>query len=203
MNKKCCVAEHAESRQAQGRTLWTRCLVAISLIASTLVAMSVLASRVQGSPSRNASNLRPWVSRYAHLPLSFELNRGQTDARVKYLARGQGYTLFLTGHEAVMTLRREKNGSKGKSSSVAALRLRLLGAASTVRITGEDQLAGYSSYFLGNNPKEWHTQIPNYGRIRYHQVYPGIDLVYYGRRGNWRTILSCRRELIRRRSGWD
>jgi hypothetical protein len=43
---------------------------------------------------------------YAKLPLSFEANQGQTDARVKFLSRGPGYTLFLTGDEAVLGLRR-------------------------------------------------------------------------------------------------
>ena len=44
---------------------------------------------------------RPLGEAYTQLPLSFELNRGQTDGRVKYLARGQGYSLFLTSREAV------------------------------------------------------------------------------------------------------
>ncbi|MCL5670588.1 MAG: SBBP repeat-containing protein, partial [Acidobacteria bacterium] len=51
------------------------------------------------------------------------------------------------------------------------------------KITGEDRLPSYTSYFLGNDPRDWHTHIPNYARVRYHQAYPGIDLVYYGRQG--------------------
>jgi hypothetical protein len=40
---------------------------------------------------------------YGKLPLSFEVNQGQTDQRVKFLSRGSGYSLFLTGNEAVLT----------------------------------------------------------------------------------------------------
>src|SRR5438132_10154071 len=45
---------------------------------------------------------------YGKIPLSFEANRGQTDPRVKFLSRGSGYTLFLTGDEAVLSLRSQK-----------------------------------------------------------------------------------------------
>src|SRR5262245_29558518 len=42
---------------------------------------------------------------FGRLPLSFEPNAGQSDAAVQFLARGPGYTLFLTGAEAVLVLR--------------------------------------------------------------------------------------------------
>ena len=47
----------------------------------------------------------PSLKTFGTLPLSFEANQGQVDARVKYLARGTGYTLFLTETEAVLALR--------------------------------------------------------------------------------------------------
>ena len=49
---------------------------------------------------------------YGKLPLSLEVNKGQTDSRVKFLSRGSGYSLFLTGNEAVLALR--KSNSNGK-----------------------------------------------------------------------------------------
>jgi len=51
-------------------------------------------------------------SSYGKLPLSFEINRGQTDSRVKFLARGQGYGLFLTSREAVLSLRAAQPGTR-------------------------------------------------------------------------------------------
>jgi hypothetical protein len=61
--------------------------------------------------------------------------------------------------------------------------LKLVGANQTAKITPLGMLRGRTSYFLGNNPRNWHTNIPNYTRVRYHQIYPGIDLDYYGRQG--------------------
>jgi hypothetical protein len=113
------------------------------------------------------------------LPLSFEANQGQqVDPQVKYLARGQGYTLFLTPDAAVLGLR-----SEGAGKPTAWLRLVLQGAATTPAITGEEKLPGQSHYFVGNDPARWRTNIPTFARVRYQQVYPGVDLIYYGRQG--------------------
>jgi hypothetical protein len=49
---------------------------------------------------------------------------------------------------------------------------------------GEGQQDSTSNYFLGNDPSNWRTSVPNYGRARYRSVYPGVDLVYYGQDGN-------------------
>jgi hypothetical protein len=46
--------------------------------------------------------------------------------------------------------------------------------------TGQDELPGKSNYFIGNDPKKWHTNVPQFTKIRYESVYPGVDLVYYG-----------------------
>src|ERR1700683_717763 len=48
------------------------------------------------------------LSSYGKLPLSFEANHGQTDAQVKFIARGAGYTLFLTPAEAVFSLQQSR-----------------------------------------------------------------------------------------------
>ncbi len=185
MNKKSCATVQKEPRRGRGQPLWMRCLVGLCLIGSALVATSMISNGVQASPVRGTPDLQLWAGRYAQMPVSFEVNQGQTSPRVKYLARGQGYTLFLTSREAVLALRPEKHRrTPGKqSSSLVALRLRLLRAASSAQVTGENQLAGYSNYFLGNNPRDWHTHIPNYAQVRYHHNYPGIDLVYFGRQG--------------------
>lgn len=69
------------------------------------------------------------------------------------------------------------------SRTANVVRLKLLGAKQNAKITGEDQLQGRTSYFLGNNPRDWQTNIPNYARVCYHQVYPGISVAYYGHQG--------------------
>jgi len=105
---------------------------------------------------------------FGQLPLSFEVNQGQTDARVRFLARGKGYGIFLTDNGAAFSL----GGS--------ALRMGLKDAATAPRVTGLEQLAGNVNYLVGNKPSDWRTNIPTYARVRYEQIYPGIDLVYYG-----------------------
>src|SRR5437868_2251203 len=110
------------------------------------------------------------------LPLSFEQNRGQTAQQVRFLARGAGYALFLTERQAVLTLR-----SREKTNSV--IRMQLAGANPVPSVSGSNQLPGKSSYFIGNDSTKWLRDIPQFARVRYRNVYPGIDLVYYGHQG--------------------
>ena len=115
---------------------------------------------------------------YAHLPLAFERNNGQTDAQVKFLARGSGYGLFLTQYEAVLALR-----SPRSSEPASVVRMRLSKANENPAVTGTDPLPGKSNYLIGNDPGKWHRDVPQFARVRYHEVYPGVDLVYYGTQG--------------------
>jgi uncharacterized repeat protein (TIGR01451 family) len=107
---------------------------------------------------------------FGRLPLSFELNQGQTDSRVRFLARGQGYGIFLTDDGAAFAF----------TDSSTALHMRLQGAATSPRISGVDQLPGKVNYLVGNKPADWLTSVPTFERVRYEQIYNGIDLVYYG-----------------------
>jgi hypothetical protein len=118
--------------------------------------------------ARTGEETPPALAHYASLPLHFEANAGQTGARVEFLSRGPGYTLFLSGREAVLSLR-----------SSGVVRMQLRGAHDT-KGTGEDELPGTVNYLLGNDPSRWRTDVPTYERVRYERVYDGIDLVYYG-----------------------
>jgi len=136
------------------------------------------------------------VEGYGKLPLSFEANHGQTDAKVKFLSRGSGYTLFLTGDAAVFSLlRTSSQGSVASqqllpgrqlrpsvpvSAKGAVLRMSLVKANQPGKVTGEDQLPGTSNYFIGNNPKKWRTNVPTYAKVKYEGIYSGVDLLYYG-----------------------
>ena len=118
---------------------------------------------------------------YGRLPLSFEANRGQSRASVKFLSRGDGYSLCLTSTEAVLT-RPRANQSGQRNSASSSLRMRLIGASPSPQIEGLDPLPGKSHYLIGNDPSRWRTDIPTYARVRYREVYPGVDLIYYGNR---------------------
>jgi len=125
------------------------------------------------------------VESYGKLPMRFEANQGQTDANVKFLARGAGYGLFLTGNDAVIALRKPlATGSswapQADGLASTSLRLRLLGANATPAVAGMEKLTGKSNYFLGNDPRQWRTEVPAFARVRYEGIYPGVDLIYHG-----------------------
>ncbi|HEX8130025.1 MAG TPA: carboxypeptidase regulatory-like domain-containing protein [Pyrinomonadaceae bacterium] len=121
---------------------------------------------------------------YALLPLSFEANRGQADARVQFLARNSAYSLYLTSDEITLALRGSPAGAQrhaGRTpSGGSALRIKLLGANRQPRSYGLDELQGKSNYLMGSDPAQWRTNVPNYGRVKYEGVYPGVDVIYYG-----------------------
>src|SRR5215207_6811681 len=128
-----------------------------------------------GATGLPAQNLQARISNsYGNSPLSFEENRGQTDPRVSYLAREQGYTLFLTSAEAVLALR-----GAGKAAG-SVLRMRWEGGAPSPRITADGPLPGTTHYRVGKDPSRWRTGVPSWTRIHYREVWPGIDLVFHG-----------------------
>ncbi len=121
---------------------------------------------------------------YGRLPLSFEANRGQADPRVKFLARGSGYTLFLTGAETVLALDSAQPSKQGSGARPrAVMQMKLLGADRAAAVNGIGELSGKSNYFIGNDPEKWRTDVPNYTRVQYRDIYPGIDVVFYGNQG--------------------
>jgi len=130
---------------------------------------------------------------YGSLPLGFEPNRGQTDPAVRFLSRGAGYGLFLTADGAVLALRGETReahgaghvqpaGAQGQPAP-AFFRLKLVGSNASAVIAGADEQPGKSNYLIGNDASKWLTGVPNYARVTYTDVYPGVELVYYGSQG--------------------
>jgi hypothetical protein len=126
---------------------------------------------------------------YGNLPLAFEPNVGQMDARVRFLARGGGMTAFFTDTETAMVLSRSRPAKKpdepGREQAPAeveqtVVRMKLENAGQPRRAIGLEKLPGISNYFIGNDPARWRTNVPQYARIQYEGVYPGIDLVWYG-----------------------
>src|SRR6266513_4107804 len=136
-------------------------------------------------PAAAATDARVSES-YGKLPLQFEANRGQTHKDVRFLSRGAGYSLYLTAGEAVLVLSKPYAGAKRDSRSTpvqgksVALRMSLVGAASKPQVTGLDELPGKANYFIGKDRSKWRTNVPTYAKVQYQNVYPGIDLVYYG-----------------------
>jgi Beta-propeller repeat len=140
----------------------------------------------------NSTTAAKLAEEYGRLPLAFDKNLGQTDSRVRFLARGQGYEMFLTPAEAVLALHGAPSagtvrtsaaavpGSQARATNVSVIRMQLVGANPSAKIDGVDQLSRTSSYFIGSDPKNWHKNVPSYARVEYRDVYPGVDLMFYG-----------------------
>lgn len=133
-----------------------------------------LAGLLSAADAGSATQARVTAS-YSRIPMSFEscfeAMCGEAGSQVKFFSRNNGYHLFLAPTEAVL-----HDGLSRKPK----LRIRLLRSNSNPRIEGLDPLPGKSNYFVGKNAKNWRTDVTNYARVRYQNVYPGVDLVYYG-----------------------
>jgi hypothetical protein len=161
------------------------------------VAVDVLQTPAAAPSQRTPEQAR---DSYGKVGMSFEENRGQTDGQVKFLARGSGYTLFLTQTEAVFVMARhsaEQDASRAKplvkgmlspgtdeaptpELPPAVLRMKLEGANPQPTVSGRDELEGKVNYFIGNEPDKWHTNIPTFSRVHHENVYEGVDMVFYG-----------------------
>src|SRR5882762_8906488 len=169
------------------KVLWPF-FVAILLFPSRVAAQSVLPGKSGSQQAEGTPKVRLEAA-YGRLPLSFEPNEGQTDRRVKFLSRGAAKTLFLTSTEAVLVLRSGRENDEGLSrlantekldSQESVLRMKLLGASRDAEVKGLERLPGKSNYFIGNDPRKWRPGVAEYCRVRYSEIYPGVDLVYYG-----------------------
>src|SRR5438046_7000391 len=134
---------------------------AIILLSLLVIAALGLIPALPGSVA-NADDITPSAvsEAYGKLPLSFEINEGQTDAQVKFLSRGPGYDLFLTPTEAVFNLRKPQVHHPDKFepaflregvSSVteqrsSVFRLKMIDANEKSRVDGENELPGKINY---------------------------------------------------------
>ena len=159
-------------------------VIAVACVAATLAGLIFVAAQSKeretprasfATSSPDASTKARIANRFAKLPLSFERNAGQTDQSVKFLSHGPGYDLFLTATETVLNLR-HPNGAREPS----VLRLKMIGANADPHVEGRDELPGKVNYFVGNDTEKWRRNVPTYRKVHYTNVYPGIDLVYYG-----------------------
>lgn len=174
-----------------------------SVICLLLIA-NLAQGQTVGSPRETASQKAAIVESYGRLPLAFESNQGQADSQVKFLSRGAGYTLFLSPTHAVLALGEGSDqptanasktppsqGAKAQALNAAkdqilpatksaVLRMKLVSANAKAEVIGQNELLGKSNYFIGNEPKKWHTNVRQFASVRYKNVYPGVDLVYHG-----------------------
>lgn len=177
-------------------------LLSVGGIASMRFARQSHLTKKASKSRQDTHSPRSIEKNFAKLPLAFEPNRGQSAASVKYLAHGDHYSVFLTGTGATIALKKSaadampksvRGGAgpakvaalesriKAQSEQSAVIRLSFEGARDAKGVQASNLLPGTTSYLIGNDPKRWHRAVPNYARVRYEGVYPGIDVIYYGK----------------------
>src|SRR6266480_985479 len=174
------------------------------LIGCAILAIIAIALH-RASLSGSANLLSPATHRsrqtnFSSLPVAFEPNFGQTDPQVKYLARGNGYNLFLTSNEAVLSLATERTSSliqksnnrrarfgnsqmvsrRTGASGTSVIRMQVAGGDPYAQMVSHDSLPGVSNYLAGKDPRNWQTNVPRYARVGYRDIYPGINLTFHG-----------------------
>jgi uncharacterized protein (TIGR03437 family) len=172
-----------------------RAVASYRFLAATVFAALAVPSPAGTPPQQTRRPAEPPLSQtaranlnrdYGNLPLYFEPNQGQAASTVQFLSRGSGYALFLTPGKVVLNLERQQpasaaaTGQTPEAPSVDTLCMSLIGANAKANAVGVDRQPGVVSYFIGNDPKNWRSGILTYGKVAYPQIYPGVDLVFYG-----------------------
>ncbi|MEP7362385.1 MAG: SBBP repeat-containing protein [Acidobacteriota bacterium] len=109
------------------------------------------------------------------LPLAFEMNLGQVEPGNDYIAQARNGGVVLSGGSASLMLPAEEGAVRVQAEWV--------GARQHVEAEPEQILPGRTNYFFGQDPDKWLSDVPSFTRVRYRDIYPGIDVVYYGREG--------------------
>lgn len=128
---------------------------------------------------------------YGKLPLRFERNIGQTEQNIDFISHNNNYTLFLSPTKATFSFEKEKNINnfvhklkvKEQNANVEAtnsLTMELIGANTSAKAIEIEKLSTTSNYFLNNDKKHWQANVENFAKVQYQNIYPGIDIVYYG-----------------------
>jgi hypothetical protein len=123
-------------------------------------------------------------SQQATLPrsvaISYEENQGQVDPEVRYLAHLNKSAIFFTPRETVLALYARKSP---RHAAISVLRVKWIGANANPEMLAEEALQGRVNYLIGSNPADWHTNLPTYARVRYRNLFPGVDAIFYGKDG--------------------
>ncbi len=168
---------------------WQALFLAILIV----IAKTATASADRDVPSNLAA---PFVSRaaglnavVANLPLYFQPNVGQIRAPFQFASRGEGYALGIARQSVQLTLGFRMHRSNDSRNQEVA---KQLGSRNSVismtwvqgnrhpQLVAEQRALAVSNYFLGDDSRNWRTNVPNYKRVRYQGIYPGIDWTLYG-----------------------
>jgi hypothetical protein len=169
----------------------------LSAIALTIAALPIHAAPGTLAPVVGARQ----ISGYGNVPLYFEPNQGQWDARIRYLARGSGYWLMLSDREAIVQVRSGKGGWQSKRPQ-PPVRMRFLNGVAAPVWEGVGRLEGISNYYYGGKSV---AGVPHYGGVLARSVYAGVDVAFRsdGRRFEYDFIVAPKADPRQIRLGWE
>jgi hypothetical protein len=127
-----------------------------------------------GDDKRDATVRSRARTAFLGLPLRFEPGTRPGIDSSTFFARGSGYALAVSRSGAAIAV------SPRSIDRAATITMRLVGSSSRSVVTARHELPGVTNYFEGGDPKAWRTNIRGYSQVEYRDVYPGIDVVYYG-----------------------
>jgi len=144
------------------------------VLCTLLIVFSQASTTAQSTKSKSAAEV------LKSLPTAFEANHGQVDRSVRFLAHAHNSGIFFTPSEVVLSL---YPANADANSSVRDIRMKWVNGNASPRLGAEKPLAGRVNYLEGKDPARWHTDIPTYSRVRYDNIYPGVNAVFYGKEG--------------------
>lgn len=154
-------------------------------IAGIFVLSTRSSAGLLGDPTAAAGRSAGASYQFSHLPLAFEVNRGQVDSQVKYLAHTGSFSAYLTSSGVIVGFHPRVGDAHTRHVSTPApapVAMQFIGANMEPSIAGLNELAGKANYLIGGDPRRWWTDVPTYGRVEYANLYSGIDLLFYGSR---------------------
>jgi hypothetical protein len=150
------------------RPRYSRSVVSARLILA-ITAFLITASLTRSQDRRNV----PKAIELNNLPISFEPNEGQADLPAQFVARTTNLAVSLRSRGMDLLLADSKRES-------SRLRLDFVDANPNADLVALDEKASYTNYILGSDPSQWRSHVPNFGRVTYTGIYPGVDAIFYG-----------------------
>jgi len=102
------------------------------------------------------------------MPLYFEANSSS-----QFSACGNDSQFLISPVSSQIVLRKN-------ASEMATVQMHLVGSNPSAQIYGDAEMSGKINYLTGNNPAQWRSGVPIFSKVRVAEIYPGINLVYYG-----------------------
>jgi hypothetical protein len=164
-------------RQQIGNRLARTATLSLVATLGAALAITVQGTRPSGGETRQAAPpAADKAAAYGNLPLGFEPNVGQVDTQADFLARGSDHALLLNSSTAVLSVA----GDRASGGAGATIGMRFVGSNPSATPAALEPLPGKVNSYTGGDPSRHHSAIPTFGRVAYRDVYPGVDVAYYG-----------------------